>query len=291
VVLQWRFIWLYPLRLKLTARCVGKMGESLTVETLLKRDRAVVLLGLAGITVLSWLYLLHLNRSMAMSMDMANMPDMSMPMMQQWRATDFLLTFVMWSVMMVGMMVPSVAPMVLTFATVNRRRAERGGPYVPTGIFLAGYLVAWTIFSLIATLAEWRLHAASLLNSDTQTLAPRLAAGILVAAGIFQLTPFKNACLTQCRSPLDFLTTEWREGWGGALRMGLKHGVFCVGCCWMLMALLFVAGVMNLLWVAAIAAFVLAEKLLPRGRLISFAGAAVCLVAGLVWLSRTLRAG
>ncbi|PYV12351.1 MAG: hypothetical protein DMG23_01410 [Acidobacteria bacterium] len=260
------------------------------LEILLKRDRAVVVGGLAGITLLAWFYLVHLHRAMAMPMDMMNMPGMAMPMMQDWRASDFLLTFVMWAVMMVGMMVPSVAPMVLTFATVNRRRAERGGPYVPAGIFLAGYLAAWATFSFLATVAEWRLHAAALLNAQTQTLAPRLAAGLLIAAGIFQLTPAKNACLTHCRSPLDFLTTEWREGWSGALRMGLKHGSYCIGCCWMLMALLFVAGVMNLLWVAALSVFVLAEKLFPRGRLISYVGGAVCSAAGVIWLARLLGA-
>jgi predicted metal-binding membrane protein len=122
---------------------------------------------------------------------------------------------------------------------------------------------------------------------QTQIIAPRLAGGILVATGIFQLAPFKNACLTHCRSPLDFLTTGWREGWGGAVQMGLKHGAFCVGCCWMLMVLLFVAGVMNLLWVAAIAAFVLVEKIFPRGRLVSWMGGAACLLTGLVWLLRT----
>jgi predicted metal-binding membrane protein len=263
------------------------MIENLSLEELIKRDRAVLLLALGGITVLSWLYLIHLDHSMADPMDMTGMAGMSMPMMKDWRATDFFLTFVMWSVMMVGMMLPSAAPMLLTFATVTRRRAQRGGPYIPTGIFLAGYLTAWTLFSLLATLAEWQLHAASLLNMQTQIIAPRLAGGILVAAGIFQLAPFKNACLSHCRSPLDFLTTEWREGWGGAVQMGLKHGAFCVGCCWMLMVLLFVAGVMNLLWVAAIAAFVLVEKMFPRGRLVSVMGGAACLLAGLVWLLRT----
>ncbi len=267
------------------------MAHSQALESLLKRDRLVVTLGLAGITILAWLYLVHLNRTMAMPMGMPNMAGMVMPMMQGWRAADFFLTFAMWAVMMVGMMVPSVAPMVLAFATVNRRRAERGGPYVPTGIFLVGYLAAWTAFSFLATLAEWRLHTAALLDIRTQTAAPWLGGGLLVAAGVFQLTPAKNACLSRCRSPLEFLTTEWREGWGGALRMGLKHGAFCVGCCWMLMALLFVAGVMNLLWVAGIAAFVLAEKLLPRGRFVSFVGATACLVAGVAWLSRALRLG
>lgn len=259
------------------------MSERTILEDLLKRDRVVVLSGLIGLSVLSWLYLVHLNRRMAV--------DMTMPMMLPWRVADFVYTFLMWAVMMVGMMVPSAAAMILTFATVNRRRAERGGPYVPTGIFLAGYLIVWTAFSLLATLAQWGFHTVAVLDAHTQTVSPWVGGVLLMAAGIFQLTPAKKACLTHCRSPLDFLTTDWREGYGGALRMGLKHGVYCVGCCWLLMALLFVAGVMNLLWVAVIAAFVLGEKLLPRGRLVSLAGSGALLAAGLVWLTRALRAG
>lgn len=257
------------------------MTGSLPLETVLRRDRLIVTLGLLGITALAWLYLFHLNRSMSMPMDM---PGMAMPKMEEWRAVDLVLTFVMWCVMMVGMMVPSVAPMVLTFALVSRQRAALGRPYVPAAIFLAGYLFAWFSFSLLATLAEWRLHQAALLDPMTQTVAPRLAAAILVLAGIFQFTPAKNACLARCRSPLQFLAHEWREGWVGTFRMGVKHGAFCVGCCWMLMALLFVAGVMNLLWVAIVAAFVMVEKVLPRGRWISFAGAVAFLTGGLLLL-------
>src|SRR2546422_1672961 len=157
------------------------MTSSPPLEILLKRDRAVVVGGLAGITLMAWFYRVHLHRAMAMPMDMMNMPGMAMPMMQDWRASDFLLTFVMWAVMMVGMMVPSVAPMVLTFATVNRRRAERGGPYVPAGIFLAGYLAAWATFSFLATVAEWRPHPAAPPKTGRRNPAPRPAARPFVA--------------------------------------------------------------------------------------------------------------
>jgi predicted metal-binding membrane protein len=254
--------------------------QSGQIENLLSKDRAIVVLGLAALTVTSWLYLISLSRRMAM--------DMTMPMSLSWSTTDFTFTFVMWSVMMVGMMVPSAAPMILTFAMVNRKRAERNAAFVPTSMFLAGYLLAWTAFSLIATLVQWRLHAAAFLNPHTQAVTPLSGGLVLIAAGIFQLTPAKKACLKHCRSPLNFIASHWREGHRGALLMGLEHGAFCVGCCWMLMALLFVAGVMNLLWVAAIAAFVLVEKILPRGTLVTLTASGLLMSAGLVLLARVL---
>ena len=257
------------------------------LENLLKQEKRVVAAGLVFLTALAWLYLLHLHRAMAMPMaGMADMAGMLMPMSHDWTPADLLLTFLMWTVMMVGMMVPSAAPMILTFATVNRQRAKRGRPYVPVAIFLSGYLITWAGFSSIAALAQWKLQAAALLDAHTQRAVPGVAGGLLFLAGLFQLTPWKNACLTRCRSPLDFLTTAWREGRWGAFRMGLHHGFYCVGCCLMLMALLFVTGVMNLAWVAGIAAFVLAEKLLPYGRLVRGFGSVVCFAAGLAWVWR-----
>ena len=261
---------------------VNMATQATPMESWLRKDRATVVVGMVGVTATSWLYLIHLSRSMASGMDM------TMPMMSQWSAADFLYTFVMWSVMMVGMMVPSAAPMVLTFAAVNRSRAERNAAVVPTSIFLAGYLLAWTAFSFLATLLQWGLHAATVLNPHTQAVTSWLGGLVLIAAGIFQLTPAKRACLKHCRSPLDFLARHWKEGSRGALRMGLEHGAFCVGCCWMLMVLLFVAGVMNLLWVATIAAFVLLEKILPRGTRVSLTASVLLLVAGLVLLARLL---
>lgn len=253
------------------------------IESLLGKDRAIVIAGLAALTATSWLYLISLSRHMDM--------DVTMPMMLPWSIADFAYTFLMWSVMMVGMMVPSVAPMILTFALVQRRRADQSTPFVPTSVFLAGYLVAWTAFSALATLVQWRLHAAAVLNPHTQAVAPWLGGVVLVVAGAYQLTPAKNVCLRHCRSPLGFLTRHWREGKAGGFVMGLHHGAFCVGCCWMLMALLFVAGVMSLLWVATIAAFVLIEKILPRGTLATLASAGILLAAGLVWLGRALGGG
>jgi predicted metal-binding membrane protein len=175
----------------------------------------------------------------------------------------------MWTVMMVAMMVPSATPMILAFVTVNQRRQAANKPFVPVTIFLFGYLAVWTAFSAVATLAEWGLHQAAMLSTTMTATSTALNGGLLIAAGLFQWTPMKRACLKGCRSPLSFLMSEWRDGAAGAFVMGLRHGAYCVGCCWFLMALLFVAGVMNLLWVAVIALFVLAEKISPKGELLA----------------------
>ena len=259
------------------------MSEASTLEAVLKRDRTIVLAGVAGLSALAWAYLLALawrmpHREMAMAM--------AMPHMQTWGATEVLLTWVMWAVMMVAMMTPSAAPMILTFATINRRRRAQHGPFVPTTVFVLGYLLVWGGFSVLATLAQWGLHTAALLSPMLVSTSPMVGSILLLAAGLFQWTPLKSTCLTQCRSPLGFLMTEWREGAWGALQMGLRHGKYCVGCCWVLMALLFVAGVMNLLWVAAIAAFVLVEKVLPRGELVGRVVGSMLMLAGLVLLSQ-----
>src|SRR6266542_3147063 len=213
----------------------------MTVEALVRRDRVLAAAGLAGLALLAWLYLFRMEGMGGMEMA----PAMPMPGDQgPWR---FLLTFLMWAVMMVAMMVPAASPMILTFATINRRRAP-------------------------ATLRA----------------TPLVGAVLLIAAGIYQLTSLKYACLARCQSPLGFILSEWREGSRGALLMGLRHGAFCVGCCWALMALLFVAGVMNLLWVAAIAAFVFVEKLVPRGRAVSCSAGAALLAWGVWVLLRAL---
>jgi predicted metal-binding membrane protein len=187
----------------------------------------------------------------------------------------------MWSVMMVAMMVPSATPMVLTFATVNRRRKERQAPYVPVAIFLAGYLVVWTGFSVAATTAQFWLQSVRLLSMEMVSTSTIFAASLLIGAGVFQWTPLKQRCLTQCAGPLSFLMSSWREGRKGALVMGLRHGLYCLGCCWAVMALLFAAGVMNLLWVGGLSLFVLVEKLAPK--LVSRAGGVAMAAAG-VWL-------
>ena len=261
------------------------MQSSTALASVLRRDRLIVLGGLAGITALAWIYIGYLAWEMG-HMDMSM--DMAMPHMQTWGVTDLVLLFVMWAVMMVAMMVPSAAPMMLMYTTINRRRREQQQPYVPTAIFLAGYLLVWAGFSILATLAQWGLHSAALLSPMMVSTSPILGGLVLLAAGIFQWTPLKYTCLARCRSPLGFLMTDWREGHRGALIMGLRHGMYCVGCCWFLMALLFVAGVMNLLWVAAIAAFVLVEKVVPRGDLVGRVAGGGLVLAGLVMLGQAL---
>jgi predicted metal-binding membrane protein len=247
------------------------------LEAVLRRDRTVVLAGLAAMTLVAWAYLVSLVWGMR-TMDMA--PDMAMPQMQSWGAVELLLLFAMWAIMMVAMMVPSVAPLLLMFARANR---QKGGSRVvgSAGILLLGYLLAWVGFSILATLAQWRLHRAALLSPMMVSTSSVLGGLLLVAAGVFQFTPLKRACLVRCRSPLSFLMSDWRDGQWGTFVMGLKHGAYCVGCCWMLMALLFVAGVMNLLWVVAIAVFILVEKVAPRGNLIGLIAGAALIVAGI----------
>jgi predicted metal-binding membrane protein len=169
----------------------------------------------------------------------------------------------MWAVMMVAMMTPAAAPMILVFASIHRRRTAEGRPAVPAALFVLGYLVVWGIYSVAAALTQAALHAAALLSPAMAATSPLLAGGLLVAAGVFQWTPLKRACLAACRSPFSFLMSGWREGRGGAFVMGLKHGAWCVGCCWALMAALFALGVMSLTWMALVAALIAAEKLLP----------------------------
>ena len=231
------------------------------IEAVLKRDRVVVIAGIAAVAALAWAYIVYLGQSD---------DGMTMARLQSWSATDFGLMFLMWAVMMTGMMVPSAAPMILLFTTVNRRRRDQQVPFVSTGIFLSGYVLVWTGFAVVATVGNWALHVNSLLSSMMgESTSAYLGGALLMAAGAFQWTNLKYVCLNHCRSPISFLMNEWREGSRGALTMGVRHGAYCLGCCWMLMGLLFVLGVMNLLWIAALAGFVLLEKVVPAGQTVS----------------------
>jgi predicted metal-binding membrane protein len=244
------------------------------------RERVLIGAVLAALALLSWLYLY------AQMQPMAEMAEMAPAAFAPWGAADFALNFAFWWAMMPGMMLPSAAPMILTFAAVNRRKRERGQPYVPTAVFTAGYLAAWGLFGAAATLADWGLERAALIAPQTQALGPLLAAVVVGAAGLYQLTPLKSVCLAHCRSPLDFVLNHWREGAAGALRMGVEHGFYCLGCCWFLMGLMFAAGIMSLLWMAAIAAFVLVEKLVPAGLWLTRAAGLAMLGFALYQLTR-----
>jgi predicted metal-binding membrane protein len=253
------------------------------LASVLRRDRAIVVAGLAGIVILAWFYLLRLAGEMAEMAEHAAM-GMAMPQTQVWDLVDLAFLFLMWAVMMLAMMVPSAAPMILLFTTVNRRRAEQQQPAVRTAIFVLGYLIVWTAYSALAAFAQWLLHAAALLSPTMGVTSRYLGAVLLIGAGVFQWTPLKEACLTTCRSPLGFIMAEWREGVRGALVMGLRHGAYCIGCCWALMTLLFVAGVMNLVWVATIAVFVLIEKVVPGGHRVSRLAGGLLVAAGVFLL-------
>ncbi len=252
------------------------MRTTTSIESILKKDRVLVLAGVVAVAALAWAYLFYLawdmRQDMSQGMSAGSMPggmNLALTQVRAWTGVDFLLMFLMWVVMMTAMMVPTAAPMILTFATINRKRLEQQEPYVPTVVFLLGYLAVWSAFAAAATAAQWGLNSAALLSPMMASSSPFLGGGLLLAAGIFQWSPIKYACLSHCRTPLGFIMTEWREGTKGALTMGLRHGAFCLGCCWVLMALLFVLGVMNLLWIAALAGFVLIEKIAPAGRRVS----------------------
>lgn len=236
------------------------------MESILKRDRLIVLGSLAAMTLLAWGYMVREARGMTLTgaCCCAGMK-MSGPDTSPWNAATLPPLFLMWAEMMVAMMLPSATPMILTFAKIQRNRREQEQPFIGTGMFVLGYLAIWTGFSAVAAIAQWVLHAKALLSPMMVSTSPMFGGGLLIAAGVFQWTPLKNSCLASCCSPLNFLMTGWREGRGGAFTMGLRHGFFCMGCCWFLMFLLFVAGVMNIWWIGAITILVLIEKLAPRG--------------------------
>jgi len=230
----------------------------------LRRDRLLTVLALVAASLLAWAYI-----AAGIGMNRASMPNMAMPAMAmpdmamgpEWNASYFATMAAMWVLMMVAMMLPSAAPMVLLFATIERRH-KGAPPHAATAKFALAYLLLWAGVGLGATLLQWQLDRLRLLTPVMAIERGALTGVILLAAGIYQFTPLKQACLRGCRSPLEFLAEHWRRGPFG---LGLWHGLYCIGCCWILMLLLFVVGLMNLVWVAIIAAFVLVEKVAPRG--------------------------
>jgi predicted metal-binding membrane protein len=230
------------------------------LERALRHDRILVVAGMLAVVVLSWAYLL------AGAGTMQEMDGMLMPMSSgPWTLDHVLIMLLMWAVMMAAMMLPGAAPMILLYATIARGRGASSMPATSSGIFAAGYVTIWSAFSLGAVALQYVLERLALLSPMMETTSKTLAGGILIAAGIYQWSPLKKTCLQGCRSPLDFVLTHWRPGARGAFVMGLQHGMYCVGCCWMLMLLLFVGGIMNLGWIAGLAILVLVEKLAPAG--------------------------
>ncbi|MDQ8731173.1 DUF2182 domain-containing protein [Bradyrhizobium daqingense] len=255
-------------------------GRSI-LEHLLHRDRLIVAIGTVTVVALAWAYLAA-GAGMDTEM-MADMPDMA-PM--PWTPFYGVLLFVMWWVMMVAMMAPSAAPTVLLYATAKRKQETASRAAIDSWIFLAGYLVTWAGFSLAAVLVQGAFEHFGLLSMAMASTSALLGGCVLIAAGLYQFTPFKQACLRYCESPLLFLSRHWRPGTRGALRMGLRHGSYCVGCCWFLMLLLFVGGVMNLAWIIGIALYVAGEKLLPFGRRLSYAAGGILILSGAIVLAR-----
>lgn len=250
----------------------------------LKRDRLIIISGLFFIGILSWIYIIYLHRQMVyMDMDALFF---AMPMTPVWTYIDFILLFLMWLVMMIAMMTPSVSPLILIFARINRQRKQLDYPFVNAAFLMTGYFLAWAAFSLVATALQWLLQQRSLLTPDMITTNKIFGSIVLIAAGIFQFTPLKRACLSHCRSPLDFVLQHWKEGKQGALKMGIENGFYCLGCCWMLMVLLFVTGVMNLLWVAIIMLFVLVEKILSQVKWVPYVAGTFLIVYGMLILIR-----
>jgi predicted metal-binding membrane protein len=249
-------------------------AQARLLQAALKHDRIALVAGVAAVLVLAWGWLLN-------GAGMTRMAGMDGGLMELavWTPAYAVLVFAMWWVMMVAMMLPGAVPMLLLFARVNRKDKAAGPPLLPVASFAAGYLLAWGGFSALATALQWSLDSARMLSPMLATTSRWLGAGILIAAGAWQLTPLKSVCLRHCRAPLGFLLANWRSGRLGALRMGLEHGAYCLGCCWFLMTLLFFGGVMNLFWIVGLSVFVLLEKSIPHGhRLGGWAG-----VALIVW--------
>jgi predicted metal-binding membrane protein len=262
------------------------------LEHVLRRDRMVVAAALLVLTALAWAYLLWLVTAAAGPA--SPMPGMDMAMMNMaaakpWGAAGFLFTFAMWAVMMIGMMTPSAAPMILIYARVGRQARAEGKLFAATGWFAAGYLLAWSGFAALASLAQAGLAAAALITPGLAAGSTVFAALLLIAAGLYQWSPFKDSCLSQCQAPLAFLFRHggFRRDSPGALSLGLRHGLYCIGCCWALMMLLFVAGVMNVLWIAALSILVLLEKIVPFRRFMLRALGLVLIAAGAIFLYRT----
>jgi len=247
------------------------------LERLLRRDRMVTTAALFIIVNFAWLWLLNAaygTGRMAM-----------MPPAEGWSASYALAMFVMWTVMMIGMMLPGAAPTILLYGLLVRRQAERGRALPPVAAFAAGYLFAWAAFSAVTVSAQWGLDAAGLLSSMLRANSKWISGGLLIAAGAYQWTPWKQACLEHCRAPMEFLSRSLRPGMAGAIAAGIRHGLYCVGCCWLLMLLLFAGGVMNLALVAALAGFVLIEKISPLGVATGIFAGGTAIMAGIALIA------
>jgi len=261
----------------------------------LTRDQAIVLASLGAITFLAWMYLTGMAREMADMANMVGLPDMDkmagmalVTPYASWAPADIAVAAAMWIAMMAGMMLPSAVPMVMVYVAAERGRG--GAPLRHAAAFLAGYAAIWIGFSLAAVQTQWLLLRTGLIGPDMALAGGYLGGALFIAAALYEWSPLKNRCLALCQSPLGFILGHWRPGLRGAFAMGLTHGLHCVGCCWVLMLLLFAGGVMNLLWVAALAILVLLQKVLPGARRVSLATGLLMLGAGIAILARAAGA-
>lgn len=243
------------------------------MQSLTATEQRKAVMFLVGLAALGWVLILWSLANMS-----SPMVALTMPMDASWTSAEIVAVWLMWAVMMGAMMLPSAIPMLI----VHRRVAARKDPAHRNANrwFLLGYLAGWVLFSAAAAALQWRFQTANVLSPMLVLREPLIAGVILMAAGLFQFTPVKSACLNKCRTPVGFLLTEWRPGNGGAFRMGLTHGKYCIGCCWALMLILFVGGVMSLTTIAALSTLVLMEKLMPRGDLIAKFGGTALIVWG-----------
>ena len=247
--------------------------------SLRQRDQIILISSLVAVALLSWVYLFQLDKNMQDGVMNAGI--------QPWKIIDFFMMFLMWAIMMVAMMLPSAMRSVLIFARLASKDETHQQIFTPILVFVLAYITIWTLFSIIATTVQWLLEIIALLSPMMVLTSAKLGSGLLIITGLYQLTPLKDACLKHCQSPLMLFASRYQKGHRAAFQLGFSHGLYCLGCCWMLMCLLFVGGVMNLLWILAISLFVLAEKLLPprieSTRLTSF----LMISAGLTYLWTT----
>ncbi|HET9748636.1 MAG TPA: DUF2182 domain-containing protein [Casimicrobiaceae bacterium] len=269
------------------------MGNASLLERALRRDRAIVVAGLLAVVVLAWLELLREVAAMAgttatmpgmamegMTMGDMAMPGMAIPVAAVWSTSHALAIGAMWAVMMAAMMLPAASPMILFYTRIAGQRGATRSASGATAVFVLGYLAVWAFFSIGAAALQLAFERYALISPAMRTTSTVLAGLVLVAAGVYQFTPAKRACLRHCRSPLEFVMLHWQPGARGAFAMGVRHGAYCVGCCWLLMLLLFVGGVMNVAWIAGIALYVLVEKTVPAGHWVSRAAGVVLVLAG-----------
>lgn len=257
------------------------------VERLIRNDRMIVILSVAAIVILAGIYTVFGVGISMSALDMTQMAKpigepMQMGMSRDWTPAYTLLIILMWWIMMIAMMTPSAAPTILLFAALKRLGQDKQNAAFYSGLLLAGYLIIWLVFSVFAAFLQWGLEALDLISASMMTISSKLFAGfILMSAGLYQFSSLKNACLKHCRSPAYFLSENKRAGRLGAMMMGAHHGVYCLGCCWALMALLFVGGIMNLYWIVGLALYVIVEKTLAYGILISKITGVALIIAGL----------